>query len=173
MQVYEAGGPSELNLNHHTNRVFCVKCLPNDPKVFFSGGWDSTVQVWDIRVGNGSVRKICGPSVSADSLDLKKGVLLAGNYQNNNIVQLYDFGSGELIKTLNIDEPYNSNSYCYTASFAHRSQHDLVAVGLTGSNKVKILKQGELVSEIKFQAAPLSLDFYRFNGKDFLMVGGI
>jgi hypothetical protein len=45
-------------------------------------------------VGNGSVRKICGPSVSADSLDLKKGVLLAGNYQNNDIAQLYDFGSG-------------------------------------------------------------------------------
>jgi hypothetical protein len=26
---------------------------------------------------------------------------------------------------------------------------------------------------MKFQAAPLSLDFYQFNGKDFLVAGGI
>jgi WD40 repeat protein len=141
--------------------------------VFFSGGWDSTVQVWDVRVGTGSVRKICGPSVSADSLDIRKGVLLAGNYQNNDIIQLYDFGKGELIQTLDIGEPHNSNSYCFTASFAHRSEHELIAVGLTGSNKVKILNKGAMVCEMKFQAAPLSLDFYRFNNKDFLMVGGI
>lgn len=31
----------------------------------------------------------------------------------------------------------------------------------------------ELVCTMKFQAAPLSLDFYRFNGKDFLVVGGL
>jgi len=59
-----------------------------------SGGWDSTVQIWDIRDKHGSVRKICGPSLSSDSMDLKNNVLLIGNYQNNDIVQLYDFKSG-------------------------------------------------------------------------------
>jgi WD40 repeat protein len=141
--------------------------------LFFSGGWDSTVQVWDIRVAKQSVRKICGPSVSADSLDLKKGVLLAGNYQNNDIVQMYDFKSGDLIQTLDIKEPHNSNSYCFAASYAHRSEHNLIAVALTGSNKVKIINNLEVISEIKFQAAPLCLDFYRFNNKDFLIVGGV
>ncbi len=70
--------------------------------MFFSGGWDSTVHVWDIRVNGGSVRKINGPLVSADSLDIKGNVLLAGNYHNNDIAQLYDFGSGKLIQTLDI-----------------------------------------------------------------------
>ena len=88
--------------NHHTNRVFSVTCLPEDDNLFFSGGWDSTVQVWDVRVYRGSVRKINGPLVSADSLDIKGDVLLAGNYNNNDIAQLYDFGSGRLIKTLDI-----------------------------------------------------------------------
>jgi COMPASS component SWD3 len=110
-----------LSSNHHTNRIFSVKCLPNDKNLFFSGGWDSTVQVWDVRVPDGSIRKICGPSISADSLDYKNGVLLAGNYKNNDIVQLYDFKSGNLIETLDINEPHNSNSYCFTASFAHKS----------------------------------------------------
>lgn len=31
----------------------------------------------------------------------------------------------------------------------------------------------ELVCTMNFQAAPLCLDFYRFNYKDFLVVGGL
>jgi hypothetical protein len=74
---------------------------------------------------------------------------------------------------LDINEPHNSNSYCFAAAFAHRSEHNLIAVGLTGSNKVKILRDNKLACEMKFQASPLTLDFYRLNGKDFLVVGGI
>jgi COMPASS component SWD3 len=147
--------------------------MPNDKNVFFSGGWDSTVHVWDVRVGTGSMRKIPGPSVSADSLDYRKGVLLAGNYQNKDIVQLYEFGSGKLMETLDIKEPHNSNSYCFTAAFAQRSEHEMMAVGLTGSNTVKVFLHNQVASTIKFQAAPLSLDFYRIHNKDYLVVGGL
>jgi hypothetical protein len=48
-----------------------------------------------------------------------------------------------------------------------------MAVALTGSNKVKIFKDNKIISEMKFQAAPLSVDFYRFNNKDFIIVGGV
>jgi hypothetical protein len=48
-----------------------------------------------------------------------------------------------------------------------------MAIGLTGSNKVKLFKDNQLACEMKFQAAPLSLDFYQLHGKDFLVVGGI
>lgn len=130
------------------------------------------VQVWDVRNPAGSVRKICGPSITSDSLDLKGNLLLAGNYRNNNIVQLYDFGSGELVETLDIEEPHNSNSYCFAAAFAHHSESNLIAVALSGSNKVKILKDNIMMGEIRFQATPFSLDFYRFGTKDFLLVGG-
>lgn len=96
-QTFEAGGPQELEINHHVNRVFSVKCLEKDPCVFFTGGWDSMVQIWDVRNPAGSVRKICGPTITSDSLDLKDNILLSGNYTNNDTVQLYDFGSGQLI----------------------------------------------------------------------------
>jgi hypothetical protein len=46
-------------------------------------------------------------------------------------------------------------------------------VALSGSNKVKVLKDRKLVTEIEFQAAPLTLDFYRFHDKDFMVVGGV
>lgn len=86
------------------NRIFSLKGVKDDPNLFFTGGWDSTVRLWDVRQNDKYVRKFSGPSVSADSLDLKGNVLLAGNYSNNDIVQLWDFKSGELIKNVDIEE---------------------------------------------------------------------
>ena len=149
-----------------------MKCLKKDSNVFFSGGWDSTVQIWDVRSPQGSVRKICGPSISSDSLDIKGNELLVGNYKNTDIVQLYDFGSGQLVKTLDIGEEANSISYCLSAVYDHKSDSRLIGVALSGSNRVKILKDNLLIGELKFQAAPFSVDFYQFNKKDFMVVGG-
>lgn len=132
--MYEAGGHDSLEIDRHVNRVFCVKCLPEDGNVFFSGGWDSTVQVWDLRVGTGSVRQIHGPAITSDSLDYKKGTLLVGNYSNNDTAQLYSFGEGKLISTIDLGLPPNSTSYCFSAAFAHRSEYDLLGVALSGSN---------------------------------------
>lgn len=71
--------------------------------MFFSGGWDSTVRIWDVRVGE-SVRKFGGPMVSSDSLDLKNNVLLSGNYSVKETVQLWDFNSGKLLSTVSLNE---------------------------------------------------------------------
>lgn len=101
IQKYEAGNIDSLNPNH-TNRIFSVKGLKNDPNLFFSGGWDASVRLWDVRVPETSVRKFGGPMVSADSLDLKNNVLLAGNYSTQDIYQFWDFTSGKLIKTMDI-----------------------------------------------------------------------
>jgi WD40 repeat protein len=70
--------------------------------MFFSGGWDSSVRVWDVRVGGSSVRKFGGPMVTSDSLDLKDNVLLVGNYALNDTVQYWDFSSGTVIKTIDL-----------------------------------------------------------------------
>jgi len=79
-----------------------VKSLKNDPNLFFSGGWDASIRLWDVRVPDGSVRKFGGPMVSSDSLDLKGNVLLAGNYSTTDTVQYWDFITGNLIKTINL-----------------------------------------------------------------------
>lgn len=82
---------------NHTNRIFSLRALHDDTNLFFTGGWDDTVRLWDLRVKETYVRKFSGPSVSADSLDLKGNILLVGNYSNTNPLQLWDFGSGQLI----------------------------------------------------------------------------
>ena len=34
----------------HSNRIFSIKFHPSDENILVSGGWDNTVQVWDVRV---------------------------------------------------------------------------------------------------------------------------
>ncbi len=46
--------------------------MSDDPNLLLSSGWDSNVQIWDIRK-KGSVGCFYGPSISGDSLDYKNG----------------------------------------------------------------------------------------------------
>jgi hypothetical protein len=53
----------------HSNRVFSCKFMPSDQNMILTGGWDNTVQFWDIRVG-AAVRSLYGPHICGDSLDI-------------------------------------------------------------------------------------------------------
>lgn len=33
----------------HSNRVFSVKFDKDDENLLVSGGWDNTIQIWDLR----------------------------------------------------------------------------------------------------------------------------
>lgn len=66
------GAPSDLetgNMGAHSNRVFCLKWNPYDPNLFFSGGWDKTVFVWDIRTKT-AVSKIFGIYMGGNAIDI-------------------------------------------------------------------------------------------------------
>ncbi len=86
--------------------------------------------------------------ITSDSLDYKNGKILVGNYLNKDHLQEWDIKSCKLIETFDIGEGDNSKSYSYAAGYSHRSEHDLMAVALSGSNKVKILKDRKLACEI-------------------------
>ena len=46
-------------------------------QVLVSGGWDKTLQIWDLRVHR-SVRSIYGPYVCGDSIDIQGNNILVG-----------------------------------------------------------------------------------------------
>lgn len=125
----------------HSNRIYAVKYKPDDSNVILSGGWDNTVQIWDVRAGQ-SVRSIYGPHICGDALDINKnGFILTGSWQPDHSLQLWDFGSGKLIQDISWNryaavEGPKMPEMIYAAAFSPET--DLIAAGGTGTNEGKI-----------------------------------
>jgi COMPASS component SWD3 len=90
---------SATGLPGHELRVFAVKFDKNDENLLCSGGWDKTVQVWDLRMG-GPVRSFLGPSICGDSLDIFDGFILTGSYRQENPLEVWDLGTAKLITAI-------------------------------------------------------------------------
>ena len=63
----------------HTNSIFSVKFDPNDPNLLYSGGWDCSVFLWDLRIAT-QVHNIYGPQISGDCLDVSETQILTGGH---------------------------------------------------------------------------------------------
>ena len=127
----------------HSNRVFSVKYVPGDENTVVSGGWDNTVQIWDIRTG-ASVRSFYGPHVCGDSVDVVGGNsnwILAARKSARNL------GSWKWRKKEDI--PWNSaNSIAalagqpscmlYAAQFSKEGKGRFIAAGGSGANEAKV-----------------------------------
>lgn len=83
----------------HSNRVFTVKWHPTDTNILVSGGWDNTVQVWDVRAAM-SVRTIYGPHLCGDALDIDADHILTGSWKPVDQLQIWDLRSGGLLKNV-------------------------------------------------------------------------
>jgi COMPASS component SWD3 len=90
----------------HSNRVFCVKFDPYDPNIIASGGWDNTIQVYDIR-RRGPVASIYGPHVCGDAIDFKDdGVtFLTGSYRQEDCLELWDIRTMKKTRVIDWNGP--------------------------------------------------------------------
>lgn len=64
------GGDGKLTVGH-SNRVFSAVFNDKNYNILYSGGWDQTVQCWDLRVGH-SVFSMHNLRVFGDSIDVKE-----------------------------------------------------------------------------------------------------
>ncbi|EER17247.1 wd-repeat protein, putative [Perkinsus marinus ATCC 50983] len=136
-------GGDSLHTPGHSNRVFSLKYHPEDPNVIITGGWDNTVQFWDIRKGH-SVRSIFGPHICGDSVDITNDGkrILTGSWRVDRQLQIWDYAEGTLIE----DIPWRSGAsvtkpcMLYAAQFnkGHRSG-EFICAGGSGANEAKIL----------------------------------
>ena len=61
-----------------------------DANIFFSGGWDKTVFVWDIRTKT-AISKIFGVYMGGNAIDINKNQeVLLGNNTNEMPLRIYD-----------------------------------------------------------------------------------
>ncbi|CAI2374343.1 unnamed protein product [Moneuplotes crassus] len=150
----------------HSNRVFSVKYIPEDPNLIISGGWDNTVLLWDLRTSK-VVSSFYGPHICGDSLDIRNGKILAGSYHNSDNLYLID------LETLELDQKINwygdgfkkkdgkSPSSLYSALYTSDGSH--IIAGGASPNEVRIFKNEEdghkVVSSISdLESCPLSID---------------
>jgi hypothetical protein len=50
-----------------------------------SGGWDRTIQIYDLRIGR-TIGSIFGPNISGDSMDVYDDMIIAGSNRNKEIL---------------------------------------------------------------------------------------
>ena len=86
----------------HSNRIFSAKFKNKDPNILISGGWDSSVFIWDIREPK-CVRAFCGPNISGDTLDTREDVILAGSHRARESLELWDFKTCKKICDVEIE----------------------------------------------------------------------
>eukprot|EP00003_Mantamonas_plastica_P004554 TRINITY_DN1360_c0_g1_i10.p2 TRINITY_DN1360_c0_g1~~TRINITY_DN1360_c0_g1_i10.p2 ORF type:complete len:231 (+),score=81.46 TRINITY_DN1360_c0_g1_i10:1248-1940(+) len=137
-----SGGHGDVTAGH-ANRVFSAKWHPDDENVILSGGWDNTIQIWDIRVDH-AVRSIYGPHICGDSVDVQGEDILTGSWRPDNALQLWDYSSGKLIENIPwftgmTDEP----TLLYSAQFS-KDGADLIAAGGSGANEAKVFDRHSL-----------------------------
>ena len=82
----------------HQNRIYGVKCHPEDPNLFFSGGWDHTLKIYNIKEGL-PIASIGAPELSGDAIDALGDMILTGSYRNNHVMQLFSASQKKLIYT--------------------------------------------------------------------------
>ncbi|KRX02042.1 WD40-repeat-containing domain [Pseudocohnilembus persalinus] len=131
--------PADWNQPGHSNRVFCVKFVEDDPNLILSSGWDANLHIWDIRQKQ-SVAAFYGPNVSGDAIDYLDGQILTGSYRTQEQLQLWDFKTRKLIQNINWETSYkNDQAYVYSAQF-DKNNGDVLACS-AGINELKLFSK--------------------------------
>lgn len=86
----------------HVNRIFSTKFKNNDPNILISGGWDSSVFIWDIRQPK-CVTAFVGPNISGDTIDTRDDVILTGSHRAKDSLELWDFKTTKKICDVEIE----------------------------------------------------------------------
>ena len=72
----------------HQNRIFGMKCNPNDENMVATAGWDRSLKIYDIRA-NKVAASIGGPLLVGDSLDVLNDYIITGSNRNRDVMQIY------------------------------------------------------------------------------------
>ncbi|TPX32776.1 hypothetical protein SeMB42_g07575 [Synchytrium endobioticum] len=134
----------------HINRVFSVKFHPTDVNMALSGGWDNTVQIWDLRTSV-SVKSIFGVHLSGDGLDVTDDgqSIVTGSHRRADALQLWSWKDGaprETIPWTLIDDAPCTK--LYTAQFSH-CRSSTPARGYADTNRFILAAGGGNVCEMR------------------------
>lgn len=150
LRVYDDKTHTQLQMLHkgdgrttvgHSNHIFSLKCHPAQSHLLFTGGWDNTVQFWDIRMEK-SFRSLSNCFICGDTLDFDSSndQLMTGSHRSNEALQIWDFGTGTLVENVSCrTEHLDTSSMFFAAQFSKDSGSRMMAAGGHQANEAKFL----------------------------------
>ena len=120
----------------HKNRIFSIKCHPDDENLLVSAGWDGAVKIYDIR-DKAPVGSMRGPEISGDSLDIFEDLIVSGSYRNQETMQVFSISQRKRVHTFEWNQSRDLDSgYCFGARFT--SDGNFIVAGGAGNNELKV-----------------------------------
>lgn len=76
----------------HTGAIMSICPSPRNGEVFWSGGVDGKLFLWDLRAGASPVHKLYGPEIWGDAIDIDKdgNSLITGSHRSATPIQIWD-----------------------------------------------------------------------------------
>lgn len=139
----------------HSSRILATKF--SDCSTVLSGGWDSSIQFWDLRVGH-SVRAVYGPHICGDSLDISsdKRHILTGSWRPKEALEIWDIGTGRREETIPWRKTGSEDPPCllYAACFSRDAASSFIASGgscgsadnMYGGGEAKVIQRDSTAS---------------------------
>jgi len=159
----------------HANRVFAL-CFHKTLPILASGGWDNTVQFYDIR-SNTVSGSIYGPHICGDSIDFKDNELLTGSWGTKDQIQVWDIRTHKLLRTVEWEKGDKNppSTYVYASQFSKDNNSHLFGVGCSNNNVVRLFDETmddiPIMTSGYLEKACYTIDFSH-NGKLFAFGSG-
>ena len=120
----------------HSDRIYCVKFHPQDPNILLSGGWDNTIQCWDLRTSTAS-QVFQGPHSCGDSIDVYQNTVIAGSWRTHDQLQMFDLRTGKMEKCVRW-ALLGDDRQCqiYTTKFLPDGKHFIAAGTQTNQGRI-------------------------------------
>ncbi len=121
----------------HSNRIFSVIFNKESSNMLVSGGWDNTIQIYDVRERN-IVGSVYGPHICGDAIDIKGNKLLTASWSTENQIQIFDLRMlkvESIIDWSHLEGANKKGTYAYTCQFAKfRNESNMFAIGGSSDN---------------------------------------
>lgn len=112
----------------HYNRAFACKFHPDHKNILLSAGWDNVVKIWDIRQKEALSEHIPGPHICGEGIDARGNEILTASWTRLDSLQIWDFRTMGLLKTLNVPNAANDKGeFMYAAQIC--DNQTVLAVG--------------------------------------------
>ncbi|CAF0883182.1 unnamed protein product [Adineta steineri] len=93
----------------HYYRAFACKFHPEHKNILLTAGWDNVVKLWDIRQKDAMTEEIAGPHICGEGIDARGNDILTASWTCANSLQIWDFRTMNLIKTLKVPNADNEH----------------------------------------------------------------